>query len=151
MLGECSASEKMSDNNLYLIGEFNDSNILGFLFSGIESIISESTLRNFTKTTLPTNGHVLRRVMHLRLEDNLTVNESIERVVGELVSLWTNFGIITKKQSKVKFLVNKFYLEYFALTKSKFKPNVVEKERRESNFKSKFPQLFDIAAAGWYS
>lgn len=138
----------MEYNNYYLIGEFYYLNIFGFLFSRILSIITENTLRYFSKTTLPTKGHVLRRVMYLRLNDNLTVNKSIERVVGELVSLWTHLCVITKKKSRVKFLVNKFYSEYIAVRKNKFDANVERKERRESNFKSKFPQLFDIAATG---
>lgn len=97
---------------------------------------------------MPTNEDVLRRVMHLRFKNSLTVNDSIERVVGELVSLWTNLGIVTRKKSRVKFIVNKYYSEYISLKKNKSDANVDRKLRRESNFKSKFPQLFDIAAAG---
>ncbi|XP_017477455.1 PREDICTED: uncharacterized protein LOC108367362 [Rhagoletis zephyria] len=104
----------------------------------------EKTLRNFSKSTLPTREHVLRRLINLRLEDNLTVNESIFRVVGELVNIWSCLGVVTKLKTAVKHDVAKFYTEYLNIKKNKFDNNGKRRELRESKFKSTFPLLFDI-------
>lgn len=138
-------------SNLYLIGEFFFFIIIlnSFLVKLITFLFTEGTLPYFSKKTLPTYEHVLRRLLYLIQQTNLTVNESIERVVGELVSVWSNFSIITRKKSTVKALVKKFYLNYKNLKKCRNRRNS-KIEHREYNFKLIYPQLFDISPVGWY-
>lgn len=110
-------------------------------------VVAEKTLRGFCKTTLPTHGQVLSRLMHLYLVDKLKLKKCIDHIVIELMSIWSNFAVIIKAKKRVKSNTEKLYSDYNSLKKNRDRRSDKQAEN-EANFKLKFPKLFDIAHAG---
>lgn len=116
-------------------------------FFVICTYIGSEILRNFSKTTLPTNGDVLRRLTYSRLVDRLTINDSIDIVVDEIISVWQKLSILTKRKDHVKTAVRKLHDHYTLVKKNKARRTSAQIQK-ESNLLEQFPVLFDIAHEG---
>lgn len=110
-------------------------------------IITDHTLRHFANTTLPTNVNVLRRLVHLHSVTQLTIDNSIDIVADEIISIWQKLCVTTKRKDHVKTAVRKLNNDYKLLMKSKTRRTPAQIQR-ETSFQQKFPVLFDIAHKG---
>lgn len=104
-------------------------------------------MRSLSKTTLPTNEDVLRRLMHLRFVRKLTIIDSIDHLVEEVMSIWNNLCVMTRAKVRVKIVLRKLYNEYHMVKKNKARRTAAQ-IKRETNLKLKFPALCEIAHEG---
>lgn len=100
-----------------------------------------------SKKTLPTNGEVLRRLMHLRFIDKLTIDSSLDHVVEEIMRIWKKFCVMTRVKSHVKIVVHKLYSDYHLVKKNRARRSTAQIQR-ETKLQLKFPALLDIAHEG---
>lgn len=107
-------------------------NVLGF------------TLESFNCDKLPTTKEVLARFLHFYKAEEMDKGTSASNTTQELIVVWNNLEIPTKRKDKIKAQILKLHSRYQLALKGQNKTNAYSKNQR-NDFCASFSKLFDIA------